>query len=249
MEKSEPVGTLTGHAARLGKVRFHPSGQYLASSSFDKTWRLWDLQTQQCIQLQEGHAKEVYALSMHVDGSLVATGDLGGIGRLWDLRSGKSILVLPVRTTNARCCRHVCNPGSHPSDWQGHVKQLLTMDFSPDGFHLATGSDDHTVRIWDLRKRETVYTLPAHQSLISTVKFAPVSGEYLTTSSFDGTIKTWSARDWTQLGEFSGHEGKISCIDVAWNERCVVSSSFDRTFKLWTSLDDAESDEDVAMAQ
>lgn len=35
---------------------------------------------------------------MHPDGSLVATGDLGGVGRVWDLRSGKSVLVLSVRT-------------------------------------------------------------------------------------------------------------------------------------------------------
>lgn len=53
---------------------------------------------------------------------------------------------------------------------QGHVQGILTMDFSPDGFHLATGSEDHSCRIWDLRKRGCVYTLPAHKSLISQVR-------------------------------------------------------------------------------
>lgn len=211
---SKPVCTLKGHAARLAKVRFHPSGRCLASTSFDKTWRLWDLETNACVQLQEGHSKETYALAMHGDGSLVSTGDLGGIGRVWDLRSGKSIMVL-----------------------HGHVRQLLSMDFAPNGIHLATGSDDNTVRIWDLRKKGAVYTIPAHTKLISAVKYAPGSGEFLVTSSYDGTIKSWSARDWSQLGEMTGHEGKISCVDVAGtgSEASLVSCSFDRTFKLWTS--------------
>lgn len=67
-------------------------------------------------------------------------------GRVWDMRTGRSIMAL-----------------------QGHVQGILTMDFSPDGYHLATGSEDHSCRIWDLRKRACVYVLPAHKSLISQV--------------------------------------------------------------------------------
>ena len=59
---------------------------------------------------------------------------------------------------------------------QGHVQGILTMDFSPDGFHLATGSEDHSCRIWDLRKRGCVYTLPAHKSLISQVSLGLLLG-------------------------------------------------------------------------
>lgn len=52
---------------------------------------------------------------------------------------------------------------------QGHVQGILTMDFSPDGYHVASGSEDHSCRVWDLRKRGCVYVLPAHKSLISQV--------------------------------------------------------------------------------
>ena len=38
-------------------------------------------------------------------------------------------------------------------------------------YHVATGSEDQKVMIWDLRKRKAVYTIPAHTNLISYVKF------------------------------------------------------------------------------
>ena len=85
---------------------------------------------------------------MHPDGSLLFTGDLGGLGALWDLRIGKCIL-----------------------HFAGHVKSILSADFSANGFHLATGGSDNTVRLWDLRRKNCFYVLPAHIKLISQVKF------------------------------------------------------------------------------
>jgi WD40 repeat protein len=63
---------------------------------------------------------------------------------VWDLRSGRSIMVL-----------------------EGHVKMLLALDFSPCGRLLASGSEDHSARVWDLRQRRCLHTLPGHRSLVS----------------------------------------------------------------------------------
>ena len=38
-------------------------------------------------------------------------------------------------------------------------------------YRIATGSEDQKMMIWDLRKRQSVYTIPAHTNLISHVKF------------------------------------------------------------------------------
>lgn len=59
------------------------------------------------------------------------------------------------------------------------------MSFSPNGYLVATGSEDNFCRIWDLRKKEMLYSIPAHKSLISHVKFEPQEGYYLVTSSYD----------------------------------------------------------------
>lgn len=72
--RDKPLATLSGHSNRIGRVAFHPSGAYLGSSSFDGTWRLWDVATQSELLVQEGHSKEVYALAFQDDGALVASG-------------------------------------------------------------------------------------------------------------------------------------------------------------------------------
>ena len=56
---------------------------------------------------------------------------------------------------------------------EGHVKGVLSTAFSPNGHHVATGSEDNTARVWDLRKRSCLYTLPAHQSTVAMVTTSP----------------------------------------------------------------------------
>ena len=74
-ERSEtPLSTLKGHQDRVCRVAFHPSGDYVASASFDTTWRLWDVATSKELLLQEGHSKEVYSVEFQDDGALVASG-------------------------------------------------------------------------------------------------------------------------------------------------------------------------------
>lgn len=41
--------------------------------SYDHSWRLWDLETQEEILHQEGHSKAVHDLTFQCDGSLAAT--------------------------------------------------------------------------------------------------------------------------------------------------------------------------------
>jgi U4/U6 small nuclear ribonucleoprotein PRP4 len=212
-QNSSCMSTLSGHSARLSSIAFHPSGRFVGTTSYDKTWKLWDVETSSSILTQEGHAKEVYPIVFHPDGSLVATGDLSGIGRIWDLRSGKSIFIL-----------------------RGHSSHLLGLDWSPNGFHIASASEDHSSIVWEIRQQRTLYTIPAHTGMVSRVKFAPISGEFLVTSSFDGTVKVWSGRDCSLLNTLKGHDGKVVGLDVSiGDETTFVTCGSDRTFKVWKS--------------
>lgn len=65
---------MKGHEGRVCRVAFHPSGDYVASAGFDTSWRLWDVNTQKEILLQEGHSKEVFSVEFQNDGALLASG-------------------------------------------------------------------------------------------------------------------------------------------------------------------------------
>ena len=227
-----------GHKARLCSVAFHPSGSYIGTTSFDHTWRLWDVeynkeasQANRTVKnikeeflLQDGHWKEVYGIGFHEDGSLVSTSDYAGVVHVWDLRTGKS----------------ACN-------FMGHAQRVVCTEFSPNGFQLATAGDDGTIKIWDLRQRKQYASIPAHSRLITQLKFGHAggtqNGEFLISSSFDGTGKVWATRDWKLLSTLRGHEGKVMGIDVLEDIECsdagastkvgIVTCGYDKTLKIW----------------
>jgi U4/U6 small nuclear ribonucleoprotein PRP4 len=83
-----------------------------------------------------------------------------------------------------------------------------------------------------MRKRKAVYTIPAHSSLISSIKFIG-NGDFLVTGSYDSTIKIWDGLDMSPVHTLHGHENKIMGLDVSADCKSIISASFDRTWKLW----------------
>ncbi|KAL0557309.1 hypothetical protein IC582_005836 [Cucumis melo] len=92
--------------------------------------------------------------------------------------------------------------------------KATSSHFSPNGYHLATGGEDNTCRIWDLRKKKFLCIIPAHSNLVSQVKYEPQEGYFLVTASFDMIAKIWSARDVKPVKSLSGHEAKVTSLDI-----------------------------------
>lgn len=233
----EEVAHLTGHAARLCKIAFHPQGDLVATTSHDHTWRLWDIETAGGengeLLLQDGHADKVYGIDFHPDGSLCAVTDYSGMIHVWDLRTGKSAL-----------------------HYYGHAGRVLCAKFAPtNGFQMATAGDDGSIKVWDLRHRrkakgnvpEARRTIPAHSKLIQQLEYS-TDDEVLVSCSFDGTAKLWSTRgDWKSLQTLAGHEGKVMGVGIVTSyedkkaeaaakksrDWGIVTCGYDKTLKLW----------------
>lgn len=204
------LATFNGHENRVTDSKFHPSGKFIASASFDMTWRLWDVETQEELLLQEGHGKELYSLDFQCDGSLVCSGGIDCKGLVWDIRSGNRVMAL-----------------------SGHTKPIYSLEWSPNGYQVATGSGDGTIRIWDLRKPEEYQTILAHKSIVTKVAFEK-NGNCLVSSGYDKSINLYGAYNWAQLTTLQGHMDKILCVDISENASSVVSCGWDRSVKLWT---------------
>lgn len=53
----------------------------------------------------------------------------------------------------------------------GHVQAIYSIAFSPNGYQVATGAGDDTIRLWDIRSLKALYTIPAHLSNVSDIRF------------------------------------------------------------------------------
>src|SRR5256885_13308348 len=75
---------------------------------------------------------------------------------------------------------------------EGHSDGVNSVAFSADGNHLASGSDDHTVKIWDAATGKCLQTLEGHSGWVSSVAFL-ADGNHLASGSYDHTVKIWDA--------------------------------------------------------
>ena len=74
----------------------------------------------------------------------------------------------------------------------GHTNVVESVAFAPDGQLLASGSDDLTVKLWQVSTGACLQTLTGHTDVINCVTFAP-DGQTLASGSSDDTVKFWSA--------------------------------------------------------
>ncbi|KAK4116280.1 WD40 repeat-like protein [Canariomyces notabilis] len=242
LTQDTPLSTLSGHAQRVCRVEFHPSGKYLASASEDTSWRLWDVETATELLLQEGHSRGVYAVSFSTDGSLLASAGLDSIGRIWDLRSGRTVMILDGHL-------------------DGHIKPIYGLDWGSDGHRVLTASADGWIKCWDVRKVQRTGGIGAHTSAVSDVRWfkglddpllgtppgedergmqlPKKSGMFLVSAGFDHKVNVFSADDWALVQSLTGHTGPVASVDVSRDGKWIVSGGHDRTVKLWGRNDSA----------
>ena len=73
---------------------------------------------------------------------------------------------------------------------EGHLGEVLSVSYSPDGTKIISGSRDKTIKIWDANTGECLKTLEGHSLDVNSVAYSP-DGTKIISSSSDKTIKIW----------------------------------------------------------
>uniref|UniRef100_A0A7E4VJQ7 WD repeat-containing protein 37 n=1 Tax=Panagrellus redivivus TaxID=6233 RepID=A0A7E4VJQ7_PANRE len=124
----QPLLVFAGHTNAVSSADWLPDGDQILTASWDRTANIYDAENGKILNVLTGHDQELTHCNAHGCRRLVATASKDYTFRLWDFRD--SIQSVAV--------------------FQGHDDSVTSVVFSSN-HHIISGSDDRTVKVWDLR--------------------------------------------------------------------------------------------------
>jgi eukaryotic-like serine/threonine-protein kinase len=113
----------------------------------------------------------------------------------------------------------------------GHAGPVKSVALSGDGKTLASGSDDMTVKVWDVGTGKVRATL-GHTAAVASVALSR-DGKTLVSGSYDGTINVWDVNAGKVRATSKGHADVVTSVALSGDGKNIVSGGADKTVKVW----------------
>nr|UUJ75337.1 WD40 transcription factor [Juglans regia] len=243
--------SLEEHSFMITDVRFSPSMPRLATSSYDRTVRVWDADNPgYSLRTFTGHSSAVMSLDFHPNkDDLFCSCDSNGEIRYWSINNGSCTRVFKGGMTQVRfqprhgrylaaagqsvvsildvetqVCRH---------SLKGHTKEINCLCWDPSGELLASVSED-SVRVWSFgsgSEGECVHELSCNGNKFHSCVFHPTHPSLLVIGCYQ-SLELWNMAE-NKTMTLSAHEGLIAALAVSTVTGLVASASHDKFVKLW----------------
>lgn len=242
---------LEEHSSLITDVRFSPSMPRLATSSFDKTVRVWDADNPgYSLRTFMGHSATVMSLDFHPNkDDLICSCDGDGEIRYWSINNGSCTRVFKGGTAQMRFQPHLGRYLAAAAEnvvsildaetqacrlsLQGHTKAIHSVCWDPSGELLASVSED-SVRVWTVgsgSEGECVHELSCNGNKFHSCVFHPTYPSLLVIGCYQ-SLELWNMSE-NKTMTLTAHDGLIAALAVSTVTGYVASASHDKFVKLW----------------
>ena len=209
------VNTLSAHDNAISQIKYSPDGKTIASASWDRTVKLWNITNNKLIGRLTGHQSGINGIAFSPDGQTLVSGSEDKTIKIWQITNRPEL----IKTLT------------------GHTDSVKAIAVSPDGKLIASGGYDNKIKIWDING-ELIQTIDAHKLAVTSLAFTPDSNA-LASASWDNSIKLWSIEKAGKtnklLHTLTGHQDGVTTVSFNSDGALLASGSGDRQIKLWNT--------------
>jgi len=137
---------------------------------------------------------------------------LVGAWELWDHQTGQKVSIV-----------------------EGHLGQIQSVAFTPDGSRLLTASWDRTARLWDVAFGRELRALRGHSAEIEGCDISP-DGRFALTGGRDGRVILWNIESGERIRTFQVDENWIYSVAFSPDGRSFIAGSHNGSAILWRTF-------------
>jgi len=258
----KPVKSLHGHNHFVSDVVMSSDGQYALSGSWDKTLRLWDLNTGKSARQFVSHTKDVLSVAFSADNRQIVSGSRDKKIKLWNTLAACKHTIDESHSdwvSNVHFSPAVKDPVIVSAGWDkvvkvwnlstcrlkfnhiGHAGYINSVTVSPDGSLCASGGKDGNAMLWDLNEGKHLYTLSGND-VINSLAFSP--NRYWLSAAVGPVIKIWDLEDKAVVDELKdpmttnvkNPNSAPQCISLSWSAdgQTLFAGYTDNVIRVWS---------------